>query len=338
MVKRNVQQNLQALQADDAATGEYAGEDGSQVPGESEYDQDDWALYDEEERQFQAALAMSQQEAAAMPMDAAAEEDARCREEAELLHAIAMSLQIQEEAARLEQAAQLPPPAPVPEPAPAASPAAFPAAAAPGASADWLQAEPKSLHTTLPAKVPLKPSADLGERVTDHRMLPELRVAPPETRARAQEVVQKPWTSNTVIADPAQKPRTNNIVISDAPEAKPAPAPPAAPAAPDQPAQPSDEEKARRAEHLRRQRELLLAKKTAERQKQLEQYERMKGTSAASAGAAAAPPSQNLVSELTIAAPAEPLPENAVKAQQMRNALTQQLKQTLVAAGTGQQL
>jgi hypothetical protein len=168
-------------------------------------------------------------------------------------------------------------------------------------------------------------------------MLPELRVAPPETRARAQEVVQKPWTSNIVIADPAQKPRTNNIVISDAPEAKPAPAPPAAPAAPD-PTQPSDEEKARRAEHLRRQRELLLAKKTAERQKQLEQYERMKGTSAASAGAAAAPPSQNLVSELTIAAPPEPLPENAVKAQQMRNALTQQLKQTLVAAGTGQQL
>ena len=42
-----------------------------------------------------------------MPMDAAAEEDARRREEAELLHAIAMSLQIQEEAARLEQAAQL---------------------------------------------------------------------------------------------------------------------------------------------------------------------------------------------------------------------------------------
>ena len=31
MVKRNVQQNLQALQADDAATGDYAGEDGSQV-------------------------------------------------------------------------------------------------------------------------------------------------------------------------------------------------------------------------------------------------------------------------------------------------------------------
>jgi NAD(P)H-hydrate repair Nnr-like enzyme with NAD(P)H-hydrate dehydratase domain len=93
----------------------------------------------------------------------------------------------------------------------------------------------------------------------------------------------------------------------------------------------------------------LLAKKTQERQKQLEQYERLKGTSATSAGAAAgagfgqpqvAAPSaaQSLVSELTIQAPPEPVPENAVKAQQMRNALTQQLKQTLIATGTGSQL
>ena len=71
----------------------------------------------------------------------------------------------------------------------------------------------------------------------------------------------------------------------------------------------------------------MLAKKTAERQKQLEQYERTKGVPSG-AGAAA---SRSLVSELTIAAPAEPVPENAVKAQQMRTALTQQLKQTLVA-------
>jgi hypothetical protein len=92
---------------------------------------------------------------------------------------------------------------------------------------------------------------------------------------------------------------------------------------------------------LRRQRELLLQKKTQERQKQLDQYERLKGTSATSAGAAAAPPAaaaQSLVSELTMAAPPEPVPENAMKAQQMRQALTQQLKQTLVASGTGSQL
>ena len=55
-------------------------------------------------------------------------------------------------------------------------------------------------------------------------MLPELRVVPPETRARAQEVVQKPrtpWTKDT------------KIVISDAPEAKTTPTPPVAPVAED---------------------------------------------------------------------------------------------------------
>merc|ERR1719269_319393 len=69
--------------------------------------EDDWALYDEEERQLREALALSEQELNGETAEIAAAQ--RRQEEAELKHAIAMSLQLQEAAAEATSAAASPP-------------------------------------------------------------------------------------------------------------------------------------------------------------------------------------------------------------------------------------
>jgi hypothetical protein len=113
--------------------------------------------------------------------------------------------------------------------------------------------------------------------------------------------------------------------------------PPAAAASrpPPPDAGPSEKEKAQRAENLRRNRELLLAKKTQERQKQLEKYEQQNPVPPV------AQPVQrtNMVAELTMATP-PPVAEDEKekKPQAMRLALTRQLKQSLLSSGTGAQL
>jgi len=111
--------------------------------------------------------------------------------------------------------------------------------------------------------------------------------------------------------------------------------------------QPSAEERQKRAEHLKRQRDALLAKKSAERQQQLEAFKHARGgppTAAARAaeGALARQPvnvglseeGRRLAAELSGAVPPpDPRAEQAAQesnAAEMRQMLTRQLKQTLV--------
>jgi hypothetical protein len=107
------------------------------------------------------------------------------------------------------------------------------------------------------------------------------------------------------------------------------PPPPCAPAA----AQPTNEERLQRQEHLRRQRDLLVAKRTAERHGQLEAYKQASGRPSAAvdsaissfpaadgAGTGAPTPADQLAAN----------PGGADAAQRMRQALTLQLRQSLM--------
>lgn len=107
---------------------------------------------------------------------------------------------------------------------------------------------------------------------------------------------------------------------------------------------PSEEERRARAEHLRRQRDLLLQKRNADREQRLAAFNaRMPSRSAAGvdmawAGEVAA--GRQRVAENTpgvvIASPAAPpLPDPAAAAEQMRKALTLQLRQNLVRSIPG---
>lgn len=126
--------------------------------------------------------------------------------------------------------------------------------------------------------------------------------------------------------------------------------------APPQRQQPTEAERKARAEHLKRQRELLLEKKNKEREGQLSAYNQTRGPTAAgraaeracaSAGLAAVGGEQphpgsptndagrRLAAELSgqvSEAPPAHLPDPAAAAAEMRRALTRQLKQTLTQA------
>jgi len=94
-----------------------------------------------------------------------------------------------------------------------------------------------------------------------------------------------------------------------------------------------------RAEHLQSQREQLLQKRKKERERQLGEFQRsharssVDGASTAAGEASQKISGQQLAAELgsrgATAAAAEPLPDAAVAARQMRQALTLQLRQTL---------
>eukprot|EP00929_Paragymnodinium_shiwhaense_P067053 TRINITY_DN33734_c0_g1_i1.p1 TRINITY_DN33734_c0_g1~~TRINITY_DN33734_c0_g1_i1.p1 ORF type:complete len:502 (+),score=163.75 TRINITY_DN33734_c0_g1_i1:168-1673(+) len=128
------------------------------------------------------------------------------------------------------------------------------------------------------------------------------------------------------------------------PEAATGPVPPAPPPVP---AGPSEEERRARAEHLKRQRELLVKKKNREREDQLRTHEQLHGTSTASRVAERAVKTpgisagQMLAQELSGKAPvpppeaveAEKLAEKEAVAAEMRRTITRQLKQSLLGAG-----
>jgi len=122
--------------------------------------------------------------------------------------------------------------------------------------------------------------------------------------------------------------------------------------APPQRQQPTEAERKARAEHLKRQRELLLEKKNKEREGQLSAYNQTRGPTAAGRAAERACASAGLVGGEQLQSgsptndagrrlaaelgsqvsevPAAHLPDPAAAAAEMRMALTRQLKQTLI--------
>ncbi|CAK0902229.1 unnamed protein product [Prorocentrum cordatum] len=99
---------------------------------------------------------------------------------------------------------------------------------------------------------------------------------------------------------------------------------------------PSEEERRQRAEHLRQQRDALIAKRNADREQKIDELPARRGRHAADMTFATAEErraaGRRLIAELTprAAAPgAARLPDAAAAADQMRRALTAQLRQTL---------
>jgi len=104
---------------------------------------------------------------------------------------------------------------------------------------------------------------------------------------------------------------------------------------------PTEEERQQRSAHLRRQRDRLIQKRAAERQRQLEHFQNEKTAQAAARGidsSAASEPGQmaagrRLVAELTpgavVANPAMGRQTDTAAADRMRQALTAQLRSTL---------
>lgn len=274
---------------------------------------DEWKMY--EEQLFQA-LDESQK-----ADDQLARE--RQREEEEMERAIALSLQAEEErqredfedvaAASSEPSAPSAPSVPAvaveeelaPPPAPAEAAAAADAPAASAASA---------ASGGLP---PLKPSS-LGPL---RPVLPRvMRVAPMNSRPGTAASV-----SPEAAAPPPPPPADTDADVVAGSEVAPPPPPP----------QPSEEERQARFEHLQRQRQLLVEKRNKDRQRQLEKSEMTKSPNRRAAdqapsshGAASGP---SLVRELTggTGGTGGTDANTATAAQQMRQVLASQLKQTL---------
>lgn len=172
-------------------------------------------------------------------------------------------------------------------------------------------------------------------------------------RKRTEAAVQKERASRAAAAraaPPAYTPAayTPELVIA-ATQAPCYPAPAEASLA--APHQPTDEERRARAEHLKRQRELLVQKKNQEREAQLTNHQAIYGQTNAArvAERACAQPSplqqaplspddagRRLAAELSgVAAPVVTGPTPETKAQEMRKVLTRQLKATLTGSMSG---
>lgn len=107
------------------------------------------------------------------------------------------------------------------------------------------------------------------------------------------------------------------------------------------PPQPTEEERRARAEHLKRQRELLIEKKQRDRENELNAYQQIHGPTPAARAAekarmhtanAADDAGKRLAAELSgqvAPVPQNPLPDPDAAAKEMRRMITRQLKQTL---------
>lgn len=278
---------------------------------------DEWKMY--EEQLFQA-LDESQK-----ADDQLARE--RQKEEEEMERAIALSLQAEEERQRQDfedvaAAASSEPSAPSAPSAPAA-PAAVEAAveedpAPPPAPAEAATADASLASAAAGSLPPLKPSS-LGPL---RPVLPRvMRVAPMNSRPGTAASV-----SPEAAAPPPPPPSTAETDAAEVVASEVAPPPPP---------QPSEEERQARFEHLQRQRQLLVEKRNKDRQRQLEKSEMTKSPNRRAAdqapsshGAAAGP---SLVRELTggTGGTGGSDANTATAAQQMRQVLASQLKQTL---------
>lgn len=271
----------------------------------------EWQLYED-----QLFKALDEEDDAA----AAAE---RQREEEEIEAAIALSLKMEE----AEAAAAAAPPAAEEPPVPA-GPAA-PAEVEPQAPPPSAPQLPSPKGTGLP---PLR------------AVLPRvMRVAPLGVRlgmesspVAAAELQRMREEAEASLQQERQARAAASVPAATSPEE--APAPPAPPAAR---AQPTEAERRERAEHLKRQRQLLIEKRNKERHRQMGEYSRSRaGTPAgptrparrmdAARGDSSAGAGAGLVAELTQQPSTAPMTDTASAATQMRQALTAQLKQTLV--------
>jgi len=114
------------------------------------------------------------------------------------------------------------------------------------------------------------------------------------------------------------------------PPSEPVPAPQAQPPPPGRRG-PTEEEKQLRAEHLKRQREMLLAKRAAERQKEMEAYDKLRAKAAQKPVTPAPEPSVKQ-SDLAPEVKSEIMSDPEKTATQLRQALTLQLRQSLLPA------
>mmetsp|Transcript_134952 Transcript_134952/g.234630 ORF Transcript_134952/g.234630 Transcript_134952/m.234630 type:complete len:518 (-) Transcript_134952:141-1694(-) len=334
---------------------------------------DDWHLYDTEDADLKAALEASKES------HAASAAVMRC-EEAELEHAIALSLQLEEERLRqieeipcepvLEAAPPLPPAAgfrsaPLTvllprqaaeetrlvtmEPLARASEAVVAAPAPPPLAAGF---------TSMPlAGVPPKlklPAAELGagsEAAKGMRLqLNELKVRadrimtlPSLASPKRPYVRRQEWAAAGSLATPVPP-----AIITPAPEAPlvTAFAPPVLPAAtPVMPPAaaapwPSEAERAARAAHLKAQRDKLIRKRNQERDRQLADYQQKRGAPQTGVDAAWSNDQRSAMSRRLVAqstpgaimasAAAPPVANTAQAAEQVRQTLTLQLRQTFV--------
>mmetsp|Transcript_81900 Transcript_81900/g.244204 ORF Transcript_81900/g.244204 Transcript_81900/m.244204 type:complete len:464 (+) Transcript_81900:130-1521(+) len=236
-------------------------------------------------------------------------------EQAELEEAIALSLQAEEERVRqlaaeddaLKEATAASMTAAA-EAAPAAEPAATPALSAPARLAPLKSSLPRLMRveplgarppplppTTATAQAAPTVAAGAGGRQAVEQRLSEVTLQ----RERAQRAMAMPASSSTA--------------------ARP---------------EPSEDERKARAEHLRRQRELLVAKRNQVRERKLQEFQQSRrGADAALGSSAQAVPGdagKRLVAELAPSgAPATPIQDASSAAVQMRQALTVQLRETL---------
>lgn len=208
--------------------------------------------------------------------------------------------------------------------------------------ADKIRALPRMLHveSLAPLKVPVKRAAN----PVVQSIVPEVSAAELEKdadKSRCQAILEQERTFHKrVMAAP--KPLAAGVRV---PLGSVFSAPNAVSQSATSAYQPTEEERRQRAEHLRRQRELLIEKKNKDRRSQLEMHRPSSRPAAAAAADAAMLSStlkkatgHGLASELTQnGAQSAALPaDTACAAQQMRQALTLQLRQTLTKSYTAQ--
>jgi len=289
---------------------------------------DDWRLYED---QIFEAMASSED-------DERREAELKC-EEAELAQAIALSLQLEEERLRTianDEALQL-----------RADDGAIDEFHSPGAPlASWTppirvghissplvplppSMPPQAAEPVLSAPLTLRPVVPKVMRMQPFNA-PREPDSPKQAKASAEPVDQMQF--ERMRAEAILRRERAERVIATPVAAAPIPAVAIGP---------SQAERQARAEHLRKQRDLLLQKRTKEREQQNAQFQRTPGTRAASAldrggmsSGDQAAVGRSVVAELSPGAvaashSAPPLPDTGVAAERMRQALTLQLRQTL---------
>merc|ERR1719271_935937 len=295
-------------------------------------------------------------------------------EEAQLEQAIALSLQAEEERLRqFEQFGSVATPAPQEPAAPVAMPVTIPPAPceiAESGAAAYNDAAAPSAPAPLPMPSPSpeaveasryeEPIPDLPPQIQElNPVMPRMMrlqplASPPPLTApvppippssadqlRADAMLRRERAERAIEA-PSMATPTPQVFSSanHAPEYNAAPQVPAAYHAPAAysatDSGPTDEERLRRAEHLKRQRALLMEKRKTEREQQLQAFHAANGTNRASIDRfVAASTSMNQAGIPGAALPPQLVQPNgsdhAEAAQHMRRALTLQLRQTLTS-------
>eukprot|EP00427_Karlodinium_veneficum_P011805 CAMPEP_0169087788 /NCGR_PEP_ID=MMETSP1015-20121227/14413_1 /TAXON_ID=342587 /ORGANISM="Karlodinium micrum, Strain CCMP2283" /LENGTH=615 /DNA_ID=CAMNT_0009148031 /DNA_START=45 /DNA_END=1888 /DNA_ORIENTATION=+ len=320
-------------------------------------DTGEWRLYEEQEQSMKGLSATGREQGATdIELQAAAsfaEEADQRLEQAQLEQAIALSLQAEEERLRqietLASQVEMPPPSILSEAplyanttiasealaplSPAPPPETFQAMPTPSPEAveasryeEPIPEAPrtsqaaKALNPVMPRMVRLKPLVGAPSVAP----LAPLGASPGLDKMRADAVMRRERAERAMDTPTSPKGETTgNPTMLSAPAVSPQ--------------QPSEEERRLRAEHLKRQRALLMQKRKDEREQQLQAYQAsrtadgQRSTAVDSAFASLATASTPGVVGAT-AGQVSQQPDAAGNAQKMRQALTLQLKQTLTSS------